>query len=225
VDWPNLTTLRGYDLARTQVVDLALPLALTAPALYLLLSKIRQLAIVQEQLSVFASTDSLTDLMNRRAFITCVETALAPSRRRDATTLGALLVLDADHFKVINDRFGHDVGDEALRLIAAAIRGALRDRDIVGRVGGEEFSVFLPGTDGAEAQRIAERIRQAVAAIDFRPAGERHPLTVSVGGAVFARRIAFQDLYRIADRRLYAAKDAGRDRVDLAPVPAYAAAA
>lgn len=227
VDVPNLTTLHGPELLRAQVVDLLLPLVLAGPPYYLLLNKIRQLAIAQEQLAVFATTDGLTTLLNRRAFISYAESMLAPSRRRDAVTSGALLIIDADHFKVVNDRFGHDVGDEALRLIADGIRGALRTKDIVGRVGGEEFAVFLPATDSGQAERIAERIRLGVATIDFRPGGEAYPLSVSVGGALFGRGAVFEDLYRIADQRLYAAKDAGRNRVELAyaPVPPVAAAA
>src|SRR5690606_16976246 len=116
---------------------------------------------------------------------------------------GALLVVDADHFKSINDRFGHASGDAALKLIAAAIRASVRASDIVGRLGGEEFGVFLPGAGHAEAHRIAEAVRQAVQMIEFDAGDERCTLSVSVGGAVSGQAIGFGELFRSADQRLY----------------------
>ncbi len=140
----------------------------------------------------------------------------APAQRRqEAEGAGALLVIDADHFKAINDRFGHGQGDEALRIISRAIRNSVRGGDLVGRLGGEEFGVFLPGANEMNAADVAERIRRAIADAAFLPNGARCPLSVSVGGAVYEVRIDFSDLFRVADQRLYEAKEAGRNRVQL----------
>jgi diguanylate cyclase (GGDEF)-like protein len=225
VDYTNFAQLRGERLTRALLQNTLLPLILAAPAIYLLTNKIRQLAIAQYELSVVAATDSLTSVLNRGAFTMLVDAYLSQTRMRDNEIRGALLVVDADHFKTVNDRFGHDQGDVALKIIAHSIRDVLRGADIVGRLGGEEFGVFLPGSDGDQATSIAERIRGTIADADFVPDGARRPLSVSVGGAVFERRIEWTELYRIADRQLYAAKDAGRNRVVMGYVPQYAAAA
>ncbi|MDP3898480.1 MAG: GGDEF domain-containing protein [Mesorhizobium sp.] len=92
----------------------------------------------------------------------------------------------------------------------------MRKSDVFGRLGGEEFGVFLPDTTPAEAALVAERIRSAVSEAEFRPGGERRALSVSIGGVCFEGPINFGDLFRSADERLYAAKDTGRDRVELA---------
>src|SRR5690606_30216837 len=114
------------------------------------------------------------------------------------------------------DRFGHDVGDDALKLIVEQIKSTLRDVDLVGRMGGEEFGVFLPGTTPQRTIAVAERIRATVKAAQFRPDGSEYPLSVSIGAASFASRSTFSDLYRLADRKLYEAKRGGRDRVEAA---------
>jgi diguanylate cyclase (GGDEF)-like protein len=124
-----------------------------------------------------------------------------------------LLFVDADDFKSVIDRFGHEAGDDALQLIASAIRQAVRSTDLVGRLGGEEFGVFLTDSDTATADHVAERIRRSVSAIAFAPGGTPCPLSVSIGGATFVTHAPFGDLYRLADQHLYEAKKTGRDRV------------
>src|SRR5690606_2118647 len=101
--------------------------------------------IAHERLAIFASTDPLTGVLNRAAFMTLVKARLS-ARQSEGRPGGALMILDADDFKAINDTYGHDQGDEALRLLTAAVRGALRDSDLLGRIGGEEFAVLLPDT-------------------------------------------------------------------------------
>lgn len=190
-----------------------LPIVLAGPLFFYLTMKLRELAIANHSLSLAASTDGLTGCLNRGAFTSAVERHLAagtPSRSR-----GALLVIDADRFKRVNDRFGHDAGDEALRVIAAAIREAARAGDLVGRLGGEEFGVFLPDVGDAEAAEIAERIRRTIHAGRFEPGGVRWGLSASLGAAVFDRPIGFSELFRFADQRLYRAKMAGRNRVEM----------
>ena len=168
------------------------------------------LADAHRWLAEKASRDHMTGFLNRESFF-----ALLDGSRRKSDR-GALLLIDADHFKRINDSFGHLVGDEALVAIAAAIGRGVRGGDTVGRIGGEEFAALLPGASEADAAGIAERIRREVEAVDFRPAGA-HPwqLTVSIGGTLCPAGIAVSDLMREADRRLYEAKRNGRNRTVL----------
>lgn len=193
-------------------VSIVTPIALGGPMTFFLLLKHEQLRHANHQLEHLATTDWLTTCLNRGAFTRAVTRYL--DRRAEATG-GALLIVDADDFKAVNDRFGHDSGDQALRQIADAIRHAIRSTDIVGRLGGEEFGIFMVGVDLAAADQIAERVRRAVAAIPFQPEGSQWPLSVSIGGAAYADRAQFAELYRLADQRLYDAKNTGRDRVAL----------
>jgi diguanylate cyclase (GGDEF)-like protein len=157
----------------------------------------------------------LTACLNRGAFTDKVNDYIERAEFGAVSQCGALLVIDADHFKAINDRFGHEHGDEALRTIARTVRSMLRSDDSVGRLGGEEFGVFLPGVDLPTASLIAERIRRAVNLAVFAPGGELRQLSVSVGGASFDAPTDFAELFRVADSRLYEAKRFGRNRVEV----------
>ncbi len=132
----------------------------------------------------------------------------------------ALMIIDADHFKDVNDRFGHLAGDQALKLIAQAIKGQLRGSDIVGRIGGEEFGVFLPGVDPSQSWLVAESIRRRIREMDFSPGGRACPLSVSIGGTSFSGPTTYEAIFSAADRRLYAAKSNGRDQVSFDPTEA-----
>jgi diguanylate cyclase len=201
--------------ARTLTIASAflIPIVMSAPIFYYFASTLRQLAIAHRALTIIAAQDSLTTCLNRGAFITLVDAYLSQVNGSSEPPRGGLLMVDADHFKSINDRFGHSAGDSALRLIAGGIRDVVRAADLVGRVGGEEFAVFLPRAELLDAERLGERIRMAVSDLDFRPAGAREPLSVSVGGAVFCGAISFNELFSVADARLYEAKRQGRNRV------------
>lgn len=204
---------RGFDAAiveRAMTGAVLLPLVLGTPLFLVFSLKLRELAIVNRKLGVVAATDGLTECLNRNAFTTLVGTRLTHARH------GALLIIDADHFKRINDRFGHQNGDRALTLIAEAIRRSVRSGDVVGRLGGEEFGVFLPGVNRQAAETVAERLRRGVEDTRFVAEGFNYPLTVSVGGIVFDGSPGFEDLFQQADRRLYDAKQAGRNRVAMA---------
>ena len=218
VDHFNFATMTEAQLWRAILVDIGLPIILAVPLLLFFTSKLRELAIAHRRLTIYASTDSLTQVMNRAAFSTLVEAFLDDLRARADGTNGALLIIDADEFKSINDLYGHDRGDEALVTIAAAIKSMLRAPDIVGRLGGEEFGVFLPGANTDQASLVAERIRHKVAEAQFTPDGPLHQLSVSVGGAVFEKKLPFAELFRLADQQLYAAKQGGRNRVSIAPI-------
>ncbi|MGH6763597.1 MAG: GGDEF domain-containing protein [Phyllobacterium sp.] len=152
--------------------------------------------------------DAMTGFLNREAFFE----RLKHFRRR--TDQGALLLIDADHFKSINDTYGHLVGDEALKLIADAIGSSIRDEDLSGRIGGEEFCIFLPNADVADAHRISERVRYKVEKTDFYPdPGIRHRLTVSIGVAFIHVDQTISQVMRRADLCLYKAKEEGRNRI------------
>lgn len=221
VDSFNFPNQPPEQVMRQIITDFLLPIGLAGPTIYFLTSKLRELAIAHEQLTKLAATDSLTTVLNRGAFTTLVDAYLSEVKTQERATTGALLVIDADNFKAINDNFGHDRGDEALKIIARAIQGVLRSVDIVGRIGGEEFGVFLPNSSVPQAEAVAERIRVAVNQADFTPAGVELKLSVSVGGATFDRQLPFADLFRLADQQLYVAKQEGRNRVVVSPVQHY----
>jgi len=192
------------------VLALGMPTALGGPVLLFLQVRSAQLRDANRRLELLASTDWLTDCLNRRAFTSRVSSSLGQT-----DGYGTLLVIDADHFKTVNDRFGHERGDEVLQLIAGAIRDSVRDGDLVGRIGGEEFGVFLRDAGHDVASGAAERIRAAVNALFVTSEGMVQRLSVSIGGAVCTGDSGFSELFRIADRRLYEAKHGGRNRVEL----------
>lgn len=190
------------------MVAIIMPFLLGTPAIGFVLFKHEQLRAANKRLEQLATTDWLTGCLNRGAFTANVSAQLAATN-----DTGALLVIDVDYFKSINDRFGHDRGDDALRLIARALTGSLQPGDLLGRLGGEEFGLFIPHANEAIAAQRAEAARQAVARLGFLADGELCSLSVSVGGAAFAGVTDFRTLYRRADDYLYRAKAAGRDCV------------
>jgi two-component system chemotaxis response regulator CheY len=167
-----------------------------------------------EQLQILATYDSLTGLLNRRALYEAAANECARSRR-EAKPL-SLVMLDLDRFKDINDKFGHLVGDQALRLVTDIITKHKRNYDLIGRWGGEEFLLVLPGTDMREAGLVAERLRSELEATQLDlPDGTSVQIRASFGvtniniddNSTFDKYIAY------ADRALYRAKNEGRDRV------------
>ncbi|RZS56933.1 GGDEF domain-containing protein [Sphaerotilus mobilis] len=164
-----------------------------------------------ERMRTLAATDVLTGLPNRRSMLDTLHSTLDSSRRADLPL--AIVLVDADHFKAVNDRHGHAVGDAVLIHLGALMRTHLRSSDTLARWGGEEFLICAPGTPQEAAREIAERVREAVASSPT-PHGE--PLTVSLGVAVCRDHDDVDSLLLRADRALYTAKSAGRDRVVLA---------
>lgn len=172
---------------------------------------ITELHRLQEELQRQARTDALTGLANRRYFQECAQTEFERSRRYGRPL--SLVAIDVDHFKEINDRHGHPIGDQVLQTLAQCVQGNLRSNDVFARTGGEEFCILLPDTDVAPAAELAERLRGhlglCVAVQDL-------GLTVSASFGVTGlagEDDRFEDIFARADRALYAAKDQGRNRV------------
>ncbi len=163
-----------------------------------------------ERLIDQARTDPLTELANRRAFD--LELARLFAQRQRQGVVFALLLIDLDRFKQVNDRFGHLVGDRVLQQAASVLRSHLREMDFVARYGGEEFAALLPGTDLREATRAAERVRSRIAQEAFTAEGRQLHLTTCVGVAAVRPGDIAESLVRRADVALYAAKAAGRNR-------------
>jgi len=170
------------------------------------------LAAANARLETLASTDPLTGLLNHRAFHARLDEEIARAERGSRPL--ALLLVDLDDFRTINNTHGHQAGDRALAAIAAALRGSLRAGDSAGRLGGDEFAALLPEADLPEALAVAERARAAVAGIAL-PAGDATiHTTTSLGVAALPRHARTRDaLIAAADQAAYAAKDAGKNCV------------
>jgi diguanylate cyclase (GGDEF)-like protein/PAS domain S-box-containing protein len=169
----------------------------------------------QATLERLATTDHLTGLLNRRAFLDATEREIRRAHRYGQPL--ALIMLDVDHFKRINDGHGHPAGDEVLRRIAATCRGMLRDGDLMGRLGGEEFAITLVQPPLQVATAVAERLRKAVSELDIEFGGERLAVTISLGIAEVGEGIVSLDhLISKADACLYTAKREGRNRACVA---------
>jgi diguanylate cyclase (GGDEF)-like protein len=158
--------------------------------------------------------DSLTGVWNRAAVLEVLARELARARRERSDV--GVLMLDVDHFKRINDTFGHPAGDAVLRDLSRRLARTLRRYDAIGRLGGEEFLIVLPGCDGARTRSAAERLRAAIAGEPMGSPECAVSVTASFGGAACERGLALDvaALVRAADAALYRAKRSGRDRVE-----------
>jgi len=172
---------------------------------------------VREELAKIAHTDVLTDLANRREFFTRLDGELKRINRTHSEV--SVIIADIDHFKKVNDAFGHATGDQVLMEIAGVIKSCLRDTDLAARLGGEEFGILLPETPMEGAFWVAERIRLAIAKHNFTAGDKQMPLgvTVSLGvaSATAGESLDCTELYKMADTRLYIAKNTGRNQVSI----------
>ncbi len=174
---------------------------------------------LEEKLAALAMTDPLTGLWNRRAFDQALKREWKRTVREKSQL--SLLLLDLDHFKPLNDQYGHPLGDECLTAVASVISDTVRSSDVVCRWGGDEIAIILPGADHAGAVRTAEKVRAAVEALRFRSkknAEEWFSVTASIGVATAASEppgvpTVPQNLLKVADRALYRAKREGQNRV------------
>ncbi len=208
----NLAFLNGANDFLTKPIDV-MELQARVNVHYKLSRTIRELEESRHALVEQASTDPLTRLRNRRSFYDQGAQQIASVKRY----LGELSVLltDIDHFKQVNDRYGHQAGDEVLVKVSNLLGGIVRNGDVVGRIGGEEFAVLLPETNRLGAAVLAERIRARIEKGEIVTADARIRVTVSIGMATFSAESVdtFDELLAVADRRLYLAKNSGRNRI------------
>jgi diguanylate cyclase (GGDEF)-like protein len=169
--------------------------------------------VLEQDLRRLATVDPLTGTLNRRSFFDLAAQEFSHSRRHDRRL--AAIMLDIDHFKSVNDTYGHQTGDEVIRAVAEVCRDVLRERDIMGRLGGEEFACVLPDSSVEQSMIVAERLRAAVATRCFKSQSHRHDhITVSVGVANLVESdVDVSAVLDRADAALYEAKRTGRNRV------------
>lgn len=165
----------------------------------------------ERALQLLSVTDPLTGLPNRRFFDLSLRQEIAKGRRHEHSLI--LAILDVDHFKHVNDTFGHEVGDEVLKCVAQKIAESTRAGSVLARIGGEEFSILFARVSIAEAREVAERIRGAIESIEFCLGGKNFKVTISIGLAEVGMDI--EQAFKAADEALYLAKRAGRNRVEV----------
>lgn len=167
---------------------------------------------ITRELRHLAEVDPLTSVFNRRAFLTLLEKAISSAHRTQSDL--SVLAIDLDHFKKVNDTWGHNGGDDVLRHFVRLATGCLRNEDVMGRMGGEEFAIFLPNAGSAGTRAVAERLRGLVASqpvvTDRGPIG----LTVSIGATQYVPGDSSDALLHRADEAMYLAKEHGRNRVE-----------
>jgi diguanylate cyclase (GGDEF)-like protein len=204
----NLTALTTSTPMQGIVFTYAALLPVTATAGFLLMCGER----LNKDLGRLATLDPLTGVYNRRTMAEIAQKAIAASRRHGRAL--SLLILDIDHFKRINDQFGHEAGDLALCRVVELVKGELRESDLLARMGGEEFVVLLPDADEAAATALAERVRLRLFNAGFAISGWPVALQVSIGVGTLGPKVSdLETLLRYTDRAMYAAKRAGRNRV------------
>jgi len=208
-------TSRGVPTRMDRVVDLVAR-RMSDDTIMMCASDVSDWKSTQDKLKTLAERDTLTQLLNRRGFVDTVRPLLR-SNIEDAKHF-SILVVDIDYFKKINDTHGHAAGDEVLKSFANRLSTALRTLDVIGRIGGEEFAVFLPNTDTEIASRVAERLREKIAERPITFQEIQVSLTASFGLKVWEGndKPRLRDLLRDADSALYRSKEAGRNKVTLA---------
>lgn len=205
IDWSN------YGVAIAGLIFLVIA-AMAGASTLRAQNRTRRMA---EQLRQSATTDELTGLANRRAFMHALEIELARARRSGASL--SVAVADVDFFKRVNDRYGHGGGDDVLRALAQIAQQSMRTGDLVGRLGGEEFAILMPDTDEMQARIACERLRGAVSGRKIRlVSGEEVSITLSTGVALLSAGDDRDRLVKRADGALYQAKEGGRNQVRMA---------
>ncbi len=207
----NLVTIQGISILAILGIILLEAIVIFRP----LITRIKKYS---ERMETIASTDELTDVLNRRAVFEIIHRELQRAKRHDHDL--ALLICDIDHFKNVNDEYGHQTGDEALKHFSHIVETSIRAEDVLGRIGGEEFLILLPLTNKEKALLVAEKLRRNIEEyplhIDHKGKKLSLPMTASFGVTTFDKFTDnhSNDLYNRADEALYAAKENGRNRVE-----------
>lgn len=204
----------AYHNAITLVVGVLLSLLATLLIAYVAGNYLFLRPVEREiaKLNDAAETDPLTQVLNRRGLTRLAENRLVTARPSE---YHALLLLDIDYFKKINDEYGHAVGDQVLHEAAQRIRAVLRESEIFARIGGEEFAVFIPGVNRETAVLLAERIRVAIDSLPFETAAGKLKVTVSLGVCHATNRLSLAKFLEKADKALYKSKRTGRNKVSM----------
>jgi len=210
----TLLNQRGFGLQTSVAAYLAVAVALvvTLPFAWFLIDLLLRVHRDEQEMRSLASYDSLTGLLSRHAFFDNANNYISLAQREKNAF--SVLVIDLDHFKLINDRYGHPAGDAVLKLFADVVNSVARRSDIIGRLGGEEFAMVLPSTTASEALEFSQRLHHAInqAVLKFNGSAIRY--TVSIGLTEFdnASADSIDDLLAQADIALYQAKQAGRNQ-------------
>jgi diguanylate cyclase (GGDEF)-like protein len=210
----NVLNQQGYSLhtENTVILSACVTLVVATPIIWLLVDLLLRSHRVEQEMRSLASYDSLTGLLSRHAFFDNANIYVSLARREHKPF--AVMIIDLDHFKSINDRYGHPAGDAVLKLFADITNSVARRSDIVGRLGGEEFAIVLPSTTTAEALEFSERLHAAInkAVLKFNDIAIRY--TVSIGLTEFGTdsKDSIDDLLARADLALYQAKHSGRNQ-------------
>lgn len=203
---------QDYDLSSNArgayLIAAMVPLLIVPPLAFMILKTLQSQTAMIRAIDARIMFDMLTGTLNRNHFLDSV---------RAGKSNGPIMIVDADHFKAINDRNGHAIGDEALRILANAIQKTVGDAGIVGRLGGEEFGVYLPAKSEAEGHVMAEAICDGVRALSPLVSGSRVDLAVSIGCAYHRATKVIGHSLKEADDLLYRAKAEGRDRAVYIP--------
>lgn len=216
---PLAAVLMGSgDSARAYIGTTYAALSQSSGAMLLIANGLLMLLIIMRdamaEITARSETDTLSGLLNRRGFEDRADRLLATTSR--AGVPGAMVVADLDHFKSINDSYGHEAGDRVIRAFAEVLGQAAEDRAVIGRLGGEEFAVFIPGANLAAARLYAEGVRAGFAGLSIAALGPDRRVSASFGVAQLKAGDSLSDLLRRADAALYQAKKTGRDRVCVA---------
>lgn len=216
VEWPvtmTATLRRRVDKREFDVELVVQPLSINGQSQWLVtLSDISRFKRKERELAHMAMTDELTGLFNRRSFMHSFEQEIERARRYHKPV--SLMLIDIDHFKRVNDEYGHQIGDLVLQRFAETVRTTLREIDVFGRIGGEEFAVMMPETDLRSARRVAERVRRSV--LNKPVETQSGVINYSISAGVIASNhwlLDTETMLRHADAALYAAKHSGRNNV------------
>lgn len=214
-----LVTANGDDDSVVDGLDMgAFDYVIKPYSLSVLMARVRSALREKERLNLlekWATTDPLTGLYNRRYFFEQANREIERSTRNQSPL--TFVIMDIDHFKKVNDQYGHLLGDDVLEILAALFKESLRKVDICCRFGGEEFVLCLPDTDQDTAFEVAERVRKQAKKLSFETDKETIHITISMGIASYKQNDSLETVLKRADEALYLAKDSGRDQTQISP--------